>query len=136
VSKDIMAEVHCQLILHGFEQVIAEAATPAEQRRVRWPHEILSIEQDAVNYLHSGFCQAALPHREPKNPMEPWTRRNGAYQLIIRPGILPLRDKVVPIGVPYGTKARLIMIYFQTEAVRTRSQVVDLGPNMCTGPRS
>ena len=59
-------------------------------------------------------------------------RRNGAYQLVIRPGILPLRDRIVPIGVPYGTKARLIMIYFQTEAVRNRSQVVDLGPTMAS----
>jgi hypothetical protein len=99
---------------------------------VLWAQEILSVEQDGVNYLHSGFCQAALPHREPKNPMEPWLRRNGAYQLIIRPGILPLRDKIIPIGVPYGTKARLIMIYFQTEAVRNRSQVVDLGPTMAS----
>ena len=59
-------------------------------------------------------------------------RRNGAYQLVIRPGILPLRDRVLQVGVPYGTKARLIMIYFQTEAVRTRSQVVDLGPTMAS----
>lgn len=125
-----MAEIHRQLILRGFEQVVAEAGTPAEKRRARWAQEMLSAEQEAVNYLHSGFCQAALPHREPENPTEPWIRRNGAYQLVIRPGILPLRDKLLPVGVPYGTKARLIMIYFQTEAVRTRSQVVDLGPNM------
>ena len=91
-----------------------------------------SLEQEAVNYLHSGFCQAALPHREPKNPSDPWVRRNGAYQLVIRPGILPLRDRIVSVGVPYGTKARLIMIYFQTEAVRKRSQVIDLGPNMAS----
>src|SRR5690349_13889558 len=127
-----MAELHRQLMLHGFEQVLSGTETPAEQRRVRWAHEILSLEQDTVNYLHSGFCQAALPHREPKNSTEPWVRRNGAYQLVIRPGILPLRDRVLTVGVPYGTKARLIMIYFQTEAVRSRSQVVDLGPTMAS----
>ena len=125
-----MAEVHRQLVLRGFEAVLAEAETPAERRRVRWAHDTLALEQDTINYLHSGFCQAALPHREPKNQHEPWVRRNGAYQLVIRPGILPLRDKVIEVGVPYGTKARLIMIYFQTEAVRRRSQVVDLGPTM------
>jgi hypothetical protein len=117
-------------MLQGFEEVVARADTPGERRRARWAHDMLSAEQEAVNYLHAGFCQAALPHREPKNPQEPWIRRNGAYQLIIRPGILPLRDKVIEVGVPYGTKARLIMIYFQTEAVRTGSQVVDLGPTM------
>lgn len=127
-----MGDLHRQLILRGFEEVFAEADTPAARRRVQWAHELLSLEQDTINYLHSGFCQAALPHREPKNPMEPWIRRNGAYQLVIRPGILPLRDKVIEVGVPYGTKARLIMIYFQTEAVRTRSRLVDLGPTMAS----
>lgn len=127
-----MAEVHRQLMLRGFDEVIAEAETPAAQRRVRWAHEMLSAEQESVNYLHSGFCQAALPHREPKNPLDPWIRRNGAYQLVIRPGILPLRDRVLQVGVPYGTKARLIMIYFQTEAVRTRNKIVDLGPTMAS----
>ncbi len=127
-----MVEIHRQLVLRGLDEVLAETETTADRRRVRWAHEVLSLEQDGVNYLHSGFCQAALPHREPRNPTEPWVRRNGAYQLVIRPGILPLRDRIVSIGVPYGTKARLIMIYFQTEAVRSRSQVVDLGPTMAS----
>ena len=60
-----MAELHRQLLLRGIDDLIAEAGTPADQRRVRWAHEILTSEQDGVNYLHSGFCQAALPHREP-----------------------------------------------------------------------
>ena len=125
-----MAELHRQLMLKGLDGVLAESETLADRRRAKWAHEILSTEHDTVNYLHSGFCQAALPHREPKLANEPWVRRNGAYQLVIRPGILPLRDKIIQVGVPYGTKARLIMIYFQTEAVRSRSQVVDLGPTM------
>ncbi len=125
-----MAELHRQLLLKGLDGVLAETETPADRRRAQWAHEILTTEHDVVNYLHSGFCQAALPHREPKNPTEPWVRRNGSYQLVIRPGILPLRDRVVEIGVPYGTKARLIMIYFQTEAVQQRSHVIDLGPTM------
>jgi hypothetical protein len=127
-----MAEVHRQLVLRGLDDVLAEADTPKERRRVQSAHDALLLEQDAINYLHSGFCQAALPHREPKNSAEPWVRRNGAYQLVIRPGILPLRDRILTVGVPYGTKARLIMIYFQTEAVRNRSQIVDLGPTMAS----
>ncbi len=127
-----MADLHQQLMLRGLQEVLAGSELAADRRRVQWAHEILTTEHDTVNYLHSGFCQAALPHREPKNPSEPWVRRNGAYQLVIRPGILPLRDRVVEIGVPYGTKARLIMIYFQTEAVRSKSQLVDLGPTMAS----
>ena len=33
-------------------------------------------------------------------------------------------------GVPYGSRARLILIYLQTEAVKTRSRTVELGASM------
>lgn len=125
-----MDGVHAQLRLRGLDEVLDAARTNADRRRVRWAHEMMTVEHDSIGFLHSGFCQAALPHREPKAPMDPWVRRNGAYQLIVRPGILPLADKVVPVGVPYGTKARLILIFLQTEAARTRQKEIDLGPTM------
>lgn len=117
-------------MLEGFDAVMSRAQDEKERRRVSWAQEMLSNELEAISYLHSGFCQASLPHRCPKNEMEPWVRRNGVYQLVIRPGILPLRDSVLNVGIPYGTKARLIMIYLQTEARRTQNPCVDLGPSM------
>ena len=35
-----------------------------------------------------------------------------------------------PIGVPYGSIARMILLYLQTQAVRTRSREVELGASM------
>ena len=41
------------------------------------------------------------------------------------------RDRLgKPIGVPYGSIARLILLYLQTEAVRTGSREVELGRSM------
>ena len=34
------------------------------------------------------------------------------------------------MGVPYGSRARLILLYLQTEAVRTNSREVELGPSL------
>ncbi len=36
----------------------------------------------------------------------------------------------VPIGIPYGSIARMILLYLQTQAVRTRSREVELGASM------
>ncbi|CAO3425704.1 replication protein RepA [Azospirillum doebereinerae] len=126
-----MAKIHEQLSLEGFDAVLARTEDPKERRRVIMAHEAISNEIDAIGYLHAGFCQASLPHRKPKDEQAPWVRNNGRYQLVVRPGILPLRDgTVLDVGVPYGAKARLIMIYLQTEARKTRTPHVDLGPSM------
>jgi hypothetical protein len=126
-----MGTIHEQLTLEGFETVMARTGDARERRRVIMAQEAMSSEVDAIGYLHAGFCQASLPHRRPKDETTPWIRHNGRYQLVVRPGILPLRDgTVLDVGVPYGAKARLIMIYLQTEARKTRNPCVDLGPSM------
>jgi hypothetical protein len=36
----------------------------------------------------------------------------------------------VRVGVPYGSRARLILIYLQSEALRTNSREVELGRSL------
>ena len=38
--------------------------------------------------------------------------------------------KPEPVGVPYGSRARLIMLYLQSEAVRTQSRDIELGRSL------
>jgi hypothetical protein len=45
----------------------------------------------------------------------------------MRPGA---QDTPEPIGVPYGSRARLIMLYLQSEALRTSSREVELGRSL------
>jgi Plasmid encoded RepA protein len=40
------------------------------------------------------------------------------------------KDQVVAYGVPYGARARMILLYRQTQAVRTGSREVELGRSM------
>ena len=72
----------------------------------------------------------ALPHsRIPDN--EAWRLENGNIVLLVEPGrraSLGQADEFV--GVPYGPTARLIMIYLQSEALRTNSRNIELGKSM------
>ena len=71
--------------------------------------EILAHQGEDVSYLHAGLCMAALPHRKPADDLEPWIRTNGRFKLAVWPGRILNKDgSHGQIGVPYGTRARLI----------------------------
>jgi hypothetical protein len=70
----------------------------------------------------------ALPHRSINDLV--WERlggQNGELRLHVESGFGP--DKA-PIGIPYGSVARLILIHLSSEAIANNSRVVELGPNM------
>jgi hypothetical protein len=90
----------------------------------------MADEENAIGYLYSGWCQAALPHR--RLPDEKgWQVRSGPVALIVQPGMrFGAANEPVPVGVPYGSRARLILIYLQAEAVRTQCREVELGRSL------
>ena len=146
-----------QLELAGLEESLrmatVEGTTPAERRRLQdrleVAHQLLgelpAIED--IAFLHSGLCQTYLPHTRPKENHSVWRREAGRFTLIVAPGILDERRKDVAkttgprevsdlyLGVPYGPKARLILIYLQTEG-RKAGPVVNMGPSMSAWIRS
>ena len=90
----------------------------------------MSDEENGTGYLYSGWCQAALPHRRLSDE-KGWQVRTGPITLIVEPGMRPGpgRDPI-PVGVPYGSRARLILIYLQSEAIRTKSREIELGRSL------
>lgn len=84
-----------------------------------------------VGFLYSGLCQAALPHRALTDNARHWEIKSDYVSLLVEPGLLS-RDigPAVPVGVPYGSRARLILLYLQSEAIRTKTREVALGRSM------
>jgi hypothetical protein len=145
-----------QLELAGLEQALLwaelEGATPSERRKIRDRLEVahqLLIDlptPDDIAFLHSGLCQTYLPHSRPKENHSVWRRESGRFTLIVTPGVLDdrpreLQRRVEPheakdlyVGVPFGPKARLILIYLQSEGRRSRT--VSMGPSMSAWIRS
>src|ERR1700722_5994523 len=56
----------------------------------------------------------------------------GSPGLIVEPGMRmgPDGGKPIPVGVPFGSRARLILLYLQSEALRTGSREVRLGRSL------
>ncbi len=125
-----MGTVHRLVIEHGRE-VAMKKVDPAERHLVRIAADILAEDDDAIGVTYSGFCQASLPHK--KLPAEKeWIRRSERLTLMIEPGRL-IRAGTSEgefVGVPFGSRARLILLYLQTQALRSRSREVELGRSM------
>jgi hypothetical protein len=133
-----VAEIHEQLLLRGFERVAEEArlrnASPRELKRLLAARSVMSAFEDDISYLHAGFCLAGLPHMRPVSDETRWVRSNGKFHLIITPGAVVNEGRVRVVGVPYGAKARLILVYLMSEGVKSRT--VSLGRSMTAWIRS
>jgi hypothetical protein len=90
----------------------------------------MSDEDAGVGFLYSGWCQAALPHRRLADN-KGWQVDGDRYCLIVEPGMRRgPGGEPVHVGVPFGSRARLILIYLQSEALRTSSREVILGKSL------
>ena len=97
----------------------------AERLCVDAAYEVLSDEAGRIGIVHAGFAMTALPHKRISEAV--WERDSERIKLLVESG---LDIKKQPIGVPYGSIARMILLYLQTQAVRTRSREVELGASM------
>jgi hypothetical protein len=101
-----------------------------DRRLVEVASDYLSDEDAAVSFAFSGWAQVALPHRQLPND-QPWTLVTDRAALMIQPGLrMSESGKAESVGVPYGSRARMIMLYLQTEAIRTGSREVALGKSL------
>ena len=91
----------------------------------------MADEDGGIGFLYSGWCQAALPHKRLPDH-EGWQIEGERVGLIVEPGMRmgPDGGKPIPVGVPFGSRARLILLYLQSEALRTGSREVRLGRSL------
>lgn len=122
-----MADVHKLLLAHGKN---AALKMDVDRAVIEAAAGYLSSEDTDIGYLFSGWAQAALPHRRLPDDAA-WQVTTDRVTLIVQPGLRPTSSGVpVSVGVPYGSRARLILLYLQTEAVRTNSREVELGRSL------
>ena len=92
----------------------------------------LTDEDTSIGYLFSGWTQAALPHKKLADD-QIWEIRTERVTLLVEPGRKPNLIEGLPpisVGVPFGSRARLIMLYLQTEALKSGSREVELGKSL------
>lgn len=123
----LMGRIHNLLELHGLEEARRQASLESKVQRycVDAAHEVLADEAMSIGITHSGFAMAALPHKKTTETV--WERDGGNIKLLIESGLDKNKDAV---GIPYGSMARMILLYLQTQAVKTKSREVELGASM------
>jgi hypothetical protein len=124
-----MGTVH-QLINDGGRQGALNFGV--ERTEVEAAITYMADEEGGIGFLYSGWCQTALPHRRLPDT-DGWQIETERTTLIVEPGMRPgTAGKPVSVGVPYGSRARLILIFLQSEAIRTRSREIELGGSLRT----
>lgn len=114
-----------QLETLGFNQALGLATTILDRRCVEAAHSVLSDEEAAPGYIHAGFAMTALPHK--RTDAVEWVRDSADIRLRIESG---KSHDGTAVGIPFGYVARLILLYLQTQAIKTRSREVELGRSM------
>ena len=106
-------------------KLIREAAPPARHHFTQTDQvNQLAAAREAdpdLGFMARLLALCSLPRTNPGNRKE-YVRRNGPYKLGMIAGI----DN----KLPYGNFPRLILAWVSTEAVRTRSRVIVLGPSL------
>lgn len=103
--------------------------TSRVHRRLIEPVELAEDDNDArLSFQHTVFCQTSLPYRNPGDDVREWQREQGAVSLLVEAGQAkhPKTHQWVKLGLPWGTKPRLILAHLNAEAIRRQSPVIEV----------
>lgn len=120
-----MAEVHQLIIKHGIEEVRRTAVTKHERMVIEAAYQVLSDDAERMGFTYSGFALTSLPHKPQHSTT--WRREGHNLTLVLQAGVDRSERS---LGLPYGSYARFILLFLQSEAIRTRSREIELGRSM------
>lgn len=122
-----MGKLHSVLVEHGRQTALQ---FDFDRRVVDAAAGYLGAEETETAFLFSGWAYTALPHKRLQNDAS-WTVRTDQASIVVQPGLyVPDVGEAVPVGVPFGSRARLILLYLQSEAIKTNSREIELGRSM------
>lgn len=89
------------------------------------------FEDKSLGFSARVMAQAGLPHSDPGDDCDLWTRVNGNFCFSVQSKRYRSKDgQVVNVGIPYGTYARLILYHIATEATKHKSPHIDLDTSL------
>ena len=120
-----MASVHRLIVQRGVEEARRQAVTKHERALVEAAYQVMSEEADKLGFTYSGFALTSLPHKP--QPDSIWRREGYNLTMLVQSGV----DRSgVTLGVPYGSYARFILLFLQSQAIKTKSREIELGRSM------
>lgn len=107
-------------------------STPVQRRLLDAATDILTSEPDELAFQHSCMAQCSLPAARPKPDLFVWDKRQGRARLRVEAGsvIDPKTGQYMRPGLPYGPKARLLLMHMNSEAIRNQSPIISVEDSM------
>jgi hypothetical protein len=121
----VMADIHQLILADGVERAKELAESKPARQRIEAASRVMADEVHRIGITHAGFAMTSLPHRSVADLV--WVREAPGIKLLVEAGH---DGDGKPVGLPYGSVARLILLYLQTQAIRTGSCEVELGRSM------
>lgn len=99
-----------------------------KRRLIESSAAIETDERQNIAYQHTVFCQTGLPYRDPGPEVREWERRQGSVALKVQAGeaMNPETGNWVKVGLPWGTKPRLILTHLNSQALKQGSPVIEV----------
>src|SRR5215212_8578312 len=103
-----------------------------QQRLLNLATDIATSPADDLIFIHTIMAQCALPAAKPPKNVMVWERRQGRATLLVEAGrvINPKSGHFEQLGLPYGPKARLLLMHLNSEAVRRQSPIIPVEDSM------
>jgi len=116
-----------------------EASVKTTHRIERLVSASVDIQREVwgdVAFSHSLLTQVNLPYRNPGDDVRHYTRTSGAVSLRLEAGHTIGRAGWEPVGLPYGPRARLLMLHLCSLAVKQKSALVEVDSSFTAFCRS
>ncbi len=103
---------------------------PLAERRLaitRAAFEAATPTQDDLRHIHSVLAICGLPYKSMPMDVRAFERKQGNMALDVTAGSLrDDRGDLIPQPLPYGPKARLILMHLCSQAIYNKSPIIDL----------
>ena len=128
LETGISDRVHQLVLIHGRERA-RELVSEKQRPLIDIAAEVMADENQSIGITYAGFCLTSLPHKRLADD-QAWTKQGHKVTLMVEPGRMMVRKKTVLYGVPYGARARMILLFLQGQAIRSGSREIELGRSL------
>jgi hypothetical protein len=108
----------------------ANGPTPIQQRLIEGAAFQIENPDEAQSlvFQHTVLCQTCLPFRDPGDEARMWERLNGNVHLKVLAGeaMHPEQGRLVPLGLPFGPKARMILMHINQQALKQKTPEIEI----------
>jgi Plasmid encoded RepA protein len=113
------------------EAPLSHKPTPIQQRLLDLATDIATTPAEELAFQHSVLAQTYLPAAKPPDGALTWEVRQGRASLLVVAGqVRAPTGEWVQMGLPYGSKARLLLMHLNSEAIKRQSPIIPVEDSM------